>query len=151
MDDDPPWDDPQASDDTHAADVTSTLGDKAPIYAAASGVVAPAITVGLIRRAVIAGYLHPIVGLLIQFLVPLMGVLWLISLAWKLGLTGWDPLDRYRTRATVRDDIPAQFHDAMSHETLDEPKDEGKIPTNLFIYGLCYLVGVPVFALVFIL
>lgn len=138
-------------DDTPSVGEGPSLTERAPIYAAASGVFAPAITVGLIRRAVIAGSLHPIVGLVVQFLVPLLGVLWMVSLAWKLGLAGWDPLDRYRTRATVRDDIPAQFHDAMDHETLDEPRDEGKIPTNLFIYGLCYLVGVPVFAIVFIL
>ncbi|WP_436907510.1 hypothetical protein [Halosimplex marinum] len=127
------------------------MDDKAPIYAAAAGVVAPVATVRLVGGAVDAGVLHPIVGLVFLFLGPVLGIVWIVSAAWKLGLTGWDPLDRFRSRATVREDIPAQFHDAIDHETLDEEKEEGKIPTNLFVYGLVYLVGVPVFAVVFIL
>jgi len=127
------------------------MDEKAPIYAAAAGVIAPVATVRLVGGAVDAGVLNPIVGLVFLFLGPVLGIVWVVSAAWKLGLTGWDPLDRFRSRATVREDIPAQFHDAMSHETLDEPKHEGKIPTNLFVYCLVYLVGVPIFAVVFIL
>ncbi|QLH80416.1 hypothetical protein [Halosimplex pelagicum] len=127
------------------------MDERAPIYAAAAGVIAPVATVRLVGGAVDAGVLHPIVGLVVVFLVPVLGIVWVVSAAWKLGLTGWDPLDRFRSRATVREDIPAQFHDAIDHETLDAEKEEGKIPTNLFVYGLVYLVGVPVFAVVFIL
>jgi len=126
------------------------MDDKAPIYAAAAGVIAPVATVRLVGGAISADLLHPIVGLVFLFLGPVLGIVWLVSAAWKLGLTGWDPLDRFRTRATVREDIPAQFHDAIDHETLDEEKEEGRIPTNLFVYGLVYLVGVPIFAVVFI-
>ncbi|MFC7141336.1 hypothetical protein ACFQMA_16045 [Halosimplex aquaticum] len=126
------------------------MDDRAPIYAAAAGVVAPVATVRLVGVAINAGVLHPIVGLVVLFLVPVMGILWIVSAAWNLGLTGWDPLDRFRDRATVREDIPSQFHDAIDYETLDEPKHEGKIPTNLFLYGIAYFVGVPIFALVFI-
>lgn len=127
------------------------MDDKTPIYAAAAGVVAPVATVRLVGVAIGSGFLHPIVGLVVLFLVPVMGIAWVVSAAWKLGLTGWDPLDRFRDRATVRDDIPDQFHDAMNHETLDQPKHEGKIPTTLFIYGIAYFVGVPIFGLVFML
>ncbi|WP_415379067.1 hypothetical protein [Halosimplex sp. TS25] len=127
------------------------MDDRAPIYAAAAGVVAPVATVRLVGVAINAGVLHPIVGLVVLFLVPVMGILWMVSAAWNLGLTGWDPLDRFRDRATVREDIPSQFHDAMDHEALDEPKHEGKIPTNLFLYGIAYFVGVPIFAIVFII
>lgn len=127
------------------------MDDRAPLYAAVAGVVAPVATVRLVGMAIDADVLHPIVGLVGLFLVPVMGILWLVSTAWSLGLTGWDPLDRVRDRATVREDIPAQFHDAMDHEALDEPKSEGKIPTNLFVYGIVYCIGVPIFTLVFIL
>lgn len=108
-------------------------------------------TVRLVGVAIGAGLFDPIVGLVVLFLVPAMGVLWVVSTAWNLGLTGWDPFDRFRDRATVREDIPSQFHGAMDHEALDEPKHEGRIPTNLFLYGLCYFVGVPIFVLVFII
>lgn len=131
--------------------VDPTMDDRAPIYAAVAGIVAPVATVRLIGFAMNSGFLHPIVGLVFLYLVPFTGVLWLVSAAWRLGLTGWDPLDRFRSRATVREDIPAQFHDAIDHETLDEPKEEGKVPTALFVYGLVYFVGVPVFAVVFVL
>jgi len=127
------------------------MDEKAPIYAAAAGVVAPVATVRLVGGAISADLLHPIVGLVALFLGPVLGIVWLVSAAWNLGLTGWDPLDRVRSRATVREDIPAQFHDAIDHETLDETKEEGKIPTALFVYGLVYLVGVPIFAVVFVL
>ncbi|WP_436925858.1 hypothetical protein [Halosimplex amylolyticum] len=127
------------------------MDDRAPIYAAAAGVVAPVATVRLVGVAIDSGFLHPIVALVVLFLVPVLGIAWVVSAAWKLGLTGWDPLDRFRDRATVREDIPAQFHDAIDYETLDQPKHEGKIPTNLFLYGIAYFVGVPIFALVFIL
>ncbi|WP_135365939.1 hypothetical protein [Halosimplex halophilum] len=126
------------------------MDDRAPIYAAAGGIVLPVATVSLVGGAIDAGVVHPVVGLVLLFLVPVLGIVWIVSAAWKLGLTGWDPLDRFRTRATVREDIPAQFHDAIDHETLDEEKEEGKIPTNLFVFGLVYFVAVPVFALLFI-
>jgi hypothetical protein len=127
------------------------MDDRAPIYAAIAGVAAPVATVRLVGLAIDAGVLHPVVGLVALFLGPLIGGLWLVSVAWNLGLTGWDPLDRFRDRATVREDIPSQFRDAMDHGALDEPKEAGKVPTSLFVYGCVYLVGVPIFALVFLI
>ncbi|WP_123536590.1 hypothetical protein [Halosimplex salinum] len=126
------------------------MDDRAPIYAAGAGILAPVVTVRLVGVAIDSGFLHPIVGLVCLFLVPVLGVVWIVSAGWKLGLTGWDPLDRFRDRATVREDIPPQFHDAIDYETLDEPRHEGKIPTNLFLYGICYFVGIPIFALLFL-
>ena len=127
------------------------MDDRVPVYAAAAGVLAPVATVRLIGVAIDSGSFNPLVGLAVLFLVPVVGIGWTLSAAWKLGLTGWDPFEGHRDRATVRDDIPSQFHDAMANETLDQQKREDKIPTPLFLYLLCYLVGVPVFALVFLL
>lgn len=76
------------------------------------------------------------------------GVLWAVSAAWKLGRSDWDPFDRFRDRAAVRDDVPAQSDDAIDCGTLDQPREEGKLPANLFVYGIAYFAGVPIFGLV---
>ena len=121
--------------------------DRRYIYATVAVVIAPAATIRLVALAIEWGLLAATQGLGLLVAAPLAGALALVAVAWRHGCTGRDPLDRFRTRQTIREELPEQYHDALSAATLDEPASEGVVPTSLFLFGLCYAVTVPVVSL----
>lgn len=127
------------------------FADRTFIYAALAGVIAPAATIRLVALAIAGGLVSRSGGLAVLVGVPPVLGAGLVLAAWRLGCTGDDPLDRIRTRRTVRDDLPEQYHDALSASTLDQPAAEGVVPTRLFVFGLVYAVVVPVVSLVVML
>ncbi|MEF8851286.1 MAG: hypothetical protein V5A44_02030 [Haloarculaceae archaeon] len=127
------------------------FADRTFIYATLSVVIAPAATIRLVALAIGWGLLTPAGGLALLVAGPPALGLALVAVAWRHGCTGRDPLDRVRARRTVREDLPEEYHDALSGATLDQPAAEGVVPTRLFVFGLCYAVVVPVVSLVVML
>jgi len=124
------------------------MRDRTPVYAALAGVVAPAATIRLVGYAVGNGFLGREAGLTVLVAGPLALGVALVVAGWVLGVYGTDPLDRVRTRPTVRDRIPADAHEHLSEKTLDQPATEGAVPAGLFRYGLLYCLVVPAVSLV---
>lgn len=120
------------------------FADRRFIHAALAGVIAPAATIRLVALAVAHSVLSRPVALALLVGAPLALALALLVAAWRLGCTGWDPLDRVRTRPTVRETLPEEYHDGLSAATLDQAATEGAVPTRLFLYGLLYAVVLPV-------
>lgn len=128
------------------------MDDRAPVVAAFAGVLAPVLTVHLVGMGIQREVLHPFAGLAILYVLPLLLVAWTISAGWKLGIRGWDPFERFRRPDTVRGELPDQYHDAFTAETLSEPTDDGGgVPTLLFVGAIVYGLAVPLFALVVLL
>jgi hypothetical protein len=131
--------------------VRGTFADRTFIYAALAGVIAPAATIRLVALAIAAGFLSRSGGFVLLVAGPPVLGVGLVALTWRLGCTRRDPLDRVRTRRTVREDLPEAYHDALSEATLDQPAAEGMVPTRLFVFGLVYAVVVPVVTVVVML
>ena len=125
--------------------------DRRYIYATVAVVIAPAATIRLVALAVGWGLLTATQGLALLVAGPLAGAFALLAVSWRHGCTGRDPLDRLRTRRTVREELPEQYHDALSTATLDQPASEGVVPTTVFYFGLCYAVTVPAVSLALML
>lgn len=125
----------------------SRFADRTFIHATLAVVIAPAATIRLVALASGHGLLTPAEGLALLVVGPLVAGATLVAVTWRYGCTGRDPLDRVRTRQTVREDLPEQYHDALSPATLDQPAAEGAVPTRLFVFGCCYAVVVPVVSL----
>lgn len=109
--------------------------------------IAPAATIRLVALAIEWGVLTATQGLGLLVTGPLAGALALVAVVWRHGCTGRDPLDRVRTRRTIGEELPEQYHDALSAATLEEPASEGVVPTSVFLFGLCYAATVPVVSL----
>ena len=120
------------------------FADRRFIHAALAGVIAPAATIRLVALAVAHGFLSRRAAIALLVCGPLALALALLVAAWRLGCAGWDPLDRVRSRPTVRETLPGEYHDGLSAATLDQTATEGAVPTRLFLYGLLYAVVVPV-------
>ena len=125
--------------------------DRRYIYATVSVVIAPAATIRLVAVVIGWGLLTATQGLALLVVGPLFGALALVAVTWRHGCTGRDPLDRVRTRRTIGEVLPEEYHDALSTTTLDEPASEGVVPTPVFYFGLCYAVTVPVVSLALML
>lgn len=122
------------------------MDDRFPIYAAVAGVFAPLVTVRAFALAVAAGLLSQTAGLAILIVGPLLLVVLLVFAGWHWGFEGSDPLRWFRSRPTVRDRLPESQQAALTNRTLDQPL-EGSVPTEPFLLGVIYGIGVPVFAL----
>lgn len=127
------------------------FADRTFIYAALAGIIAPAATIRLVALAIAGGLLSRSGGFVLLVTgPPVLGVA-LVLATWRLGCTDADPLDRVRTRRTVREDLPEAYHEALSESTLNQPATAGVVPTRLFVFGLVYAVVVPVVTLVVML
>jgi hypothetical protein len=124
------------------------MGTRTPVYAALAGVVAPAATIRLVGGAVARGLVEPATALAALVVGPLAAAVALVAAAWVLGVYGSDPLDRIRTRPTVRERIPEDAQAHLTEETLALPATEGTVPPGLFRYGLLYCAVVPLVSLV---
>lgn len=125
--------------------------DRTFIYATLAVVIAPAATIRLVALAIGWGLLTTTQGLALLVVGPLALGGALVVVAWRYGCAGRDPLNRVRTRRTVREDLPEESHEALSMATLDQPASDGVVPTRLFVFGLCYGGVVPVVSLVIVL
>lgn len=123
------------------------MDDRFPIYAAIAGVFAPLVTVRAFAMAVAAGLLSQTVGFDLLVIGPLVFVGLLVAAGWHYGFEGSDPLRWFRSRPTLRDQLPESQQSALSDRTLDQPMD-GRLPTEPFLLALIYGLAVPVFAIV---
>lgn len=127
------------------------MDDRAPILAAAAGVVAPVATVHLVGRAVTSGLVPPVGGLLVLLGGGASMAVGLVAAGWQLGVKEYDPFDRVRTKRTLRDQIPESHQAPFTQARLDQEVGESHVPFGLFAYGLCYAVGLIAFTLLFLL
>lgn len=128
------------------------MDDRAPVVAAFAGVFAPILTVQLVGLGIRREALHPLTGLALLYVLPLLIAVWTLAAGWKLGVRGWDPFERIRRPDTVRDELPEAYHDAFTAETLSEPTDdEGGVPSLVLVGGVAYGLAVPLFALITLL
>jgi hypothetical protein len=124
------------------------MRDRTAVYAALSGVVAPAATIRFVGHAHARGLVDRPTALVVLVAGPVACGLLLLGAGWVLGVHGRDPLDRVRERPTVRDRVPDDAERHLSEKTLDQPASEGMVPPGLFRHGLLYCLVVPVVALV---
>lgn len=124
------------------------MRDRTAVYAALAGIVAPAATIRLVGYAVARGLLDRSTGLALLVAGPVALAVVLFVTGWVLGVHERDPLNRLRTRPTVRDRVPTDAQKHLSRKTLDQPATEGVVPPALFWHGLLYCLVVPVVSLV---